>query len=142
MNSADLCRIKREFTRTRRHLSRMTLHRRLHSGLTTAFWRDSEQCLCRTGDPGMSLFLVLMEGKPFKIDDHLYHVETILPSRYEPKADLLIVREHECGLSTERLTRRALQIRDLEHLLKQGRVHLRCGSHTLASPRLGFGGVA
>jgi hypothetical protein len=105
---------------------RFQLHAPLSTGPTNHFLRHADQLDVGSAWPGNTpvspAVLKFVEGEPFEIDGDLYHVERLLASGVCPQADVLILRACEHGRRQERLTRRALQVRDLETPIDQEHV--------------------
>lgn len=149
--------------RQRRAAYREAMERELASGPATQFRRDPDlegvaaSTFRAADDPVTPAVLLLMDGEPFQIDGDAYHVDRVLRSSRGPQADLLVLRGSEYTRCSLRSVCRALQVRDLEELVDQDRVHLTSGrsarrfnldagwgrnGRTMGSLGFTFGGVA
>lgn len=111
-----------------RHAQRRAVRRPLREGPSTHFRRDPDRVSGATvspaDDPVTPAARRIMDGETFEIDGDFYTVEDVHPSTTGAQADLLVLRGFEQTRTDERTTRRAIQVRDLETLIDEGRVDI------------------
>ena len=104
------------------------VRRPLREGPSTHFRRDPDRISGATDwpadDPVTPAARRMMDGETFEVDGDFYTVEDVHPSTMGAQADVLVLRGFEQVRGDERTTLRAIQVRDLETLIDEGRVEI------------------